>query len=159
MSRNFSFRSAPVGGQRAGRFSAVASVNIGSAVVTDGSTDADGGLAVVAAGVDATVPANGEGGLAVYEALFTDGPVESPSDVIASPAGAKLQVVSGDQVKVVLTNSADLAIVDVSGLAVGDPLSPAAAGTWASATNAWMTVTSIDATVSGEEIVEARLTF
>ncbi len=159
MSRNFSFRVAPTGGQRAGRYSAAAAVNIGSAVVTTGSVDADGGLAVQAAGVDAAVPANGEGGIAVYEALFTNGPLESPSDVIAAPAGAQLQVVSGDQVKVVLTNSSDLAIVDASGLSVGDPLSPAAGGTWASATNAWMTVTSIDASVSGEEIVEARLTF
>lgn len=163
-SRNFEFRVPPQSGQRAGRYSAAAATNIGAAVVRDGTTlDADDCIPVVAAGDDIAAPANGQGGILVYEELFTDGTIQSPSDKIQSPAGAKVQVVSGDTVKIVLRNSSDLTIVNTSGLAVGDGLATVDGGTWkenaGAAANSWAIVTAIDTSVSGQEVVEARLTF
>lgn len=162
MSRNFEFRVAPQSGQRAGRYSVEDATTIGAPVVVDGVTpDADGGLPLVAASAGAAVPAPGQGGILVYEELFTNGPLEVPSDVTEAPAGSKVQLVSGSEVKVLFRNTEGLEIVDVTGVDVGEGLSPAAGGTWAHSDEdpAWLTVTSVDDSVSGSEVVEARFTF
>lgn len=168
MSRNFEFAVPPHGGQRAGRYTSAASVQIGAPVVVSGA-ESDGRLPVVLQTSATTPPKPGKGGILVYEELFTDATGDSPSDVIKCPAASPVQVVSGQDVKVRLRNTDAVLMVAGVGatptLSVGDYLAPQTSasdvnGYWVgvgtTATNAWLVVTSINNT-TGE--VEARLNF
>lgn len=89
-----------------------------------------------------------------------------------APLGRYAQMVHGMGVKVWFKNTVDktlydgrtqkgatlVAPADLSTIAVGDYLTPAADGTWAEGTaaNAWLTVESVNASTG---LVEARLTF
>jgi hypothetical protein len=92
---------------------------------------------------------------------------------IWAPQGRYAQMVHGVGVKVWFKNTSDLPLydgrsqvggtlvnpTDLSTLAVGDNLTPAADGTWAktaTAAEAWLTVESVNATTG---LVEARFTF
>lgn len=186
--RNFHFRVPPVGGQRSGRFfldNAGGTVPIGAPVLVDTvSAENDLGLLPVdLAAADSPRPKSGMGGIAVYEhgpAAFAgdDASLVTYSDKVNIPAGAAVQVVSGDTVKVVLVNTADRTFLNtrdydgvlfVAGagatptLKVGDYLTPGTgngtAGYWketGTEANAWMVVTKVDPD-RGE--VEARLLF
>lgn len=165
-SRNFEFRVPPKGGQRAGRYVVDAATNIGAPVIVSGSppniaVTEDDALPVTVAGDAAGVPKNGFGGILVYEEIFTDFAGDSPSDAIQAPAGAKVQVVSGPDVKVAFRNSTALTIVNMTNVDVGDGLDTVDGGTWAvtAGSNPWLTVTDIDSTIPGEEVVEARFNF
>lgn len=182
--RNFEFRKPPVHGQRSGRHFLDETVNlpIGAPVKASGAADALGRTPVKKA-TAAQAPKKGTCGIAVYEhgpaAFAGDDPLLTTySDKDYVPAGAAVQVVSGDAVKVVFRNTEDrtfLGTRDYAGrvivaglgatptLAVGDFLSPGVgdddSGYWAetgTAANAWLVVTAID-NARGE--VEAEFVF
>lgn len=185
--RNFEFRVAPKSVNRSGRYylAGASAVAIGAPVIVDDpATESDLGLipVVLATGAQAK-PNPGQGGILVYEhgpaAFAGDDPwLTTYSDKDTAPAGAAVQVVNGDYVKVVLRNTEDqtfLETTDYEGktyvaglgatltLAVGDMLTPGTgdttSGFWAetaTAANAWLIVTKVD-NVRGE--VEARLNF
>lgn len=188
--RNFDFRVMPRGGQRGARFmlSTAANIPIGVPVKYDSSvstvafgTGVDG--VVLATGAQA--PTKGLSGIAVYEhapAAFAgyDPFLTTYSDLDFVPAGKLVQVVSGEHVKVVLTNTvartflqtrAYTGRVMVAGVggatsddpAVGNLLTPGTgndtAGYWAvngTAANAWLVVTQVDNT---NLEVEAQMVF
>jgi hypothetical protein len=153
-------------------------------VTTDWTADADGRLYVESA-ADATPPVPGKDGIAVYEyapaAYAGDDPLLTTySDKDTVPDDASVQVVSGDEVKVVLRNTEDRTFLNtraytgrtmVAGLgatvtlAVGNYLEPYgtsptdSTGYWketATAADAWLVVTKVDS-ARGE--VEARMLF
>jgi hypothetical protein len=180
---NFEFRVPPRGGQRAGRYSnGAAVIPIGAPVAVDTTADPDTlGLQpteLVTAGV---APVNGTHGIAVFEHIEYrgDDPVLTDyTEKSTIAVGAAIQLVSGDEVKVVLRNTEDETFLngrDYTGramiaglgatvsLAVGDLLTPGGGddtqGYWvetATADEAWLVVTKVD-NDRGE--VEARLAF
>lgn len=184
--RNFEFRVPPRSGERAGRYylSGADDIPIGAPVVVDTAGDEnDLGLLPVELATGAQAPpANGMGGIAVYEhapAAYAgyDAALTTYSDIDTVPAGKAVQVVSGATVKVVLRNTEDETFLNtrdyegrvfVAGLgatptlAVGDFLTPGTgndnAGYWAESTaeNGWLVITKVD-NDRGE--VEARFTF
>lgn len=184
--RNFEFRVPPQSGQRAGRYSVPttgAVIPIGAPVVVTAAAAADGlGMAPVTLATGATNPVSGIHGIAVYEwgpaAFAGDDPdLTTYSDKGYVPLGAAVQVVSGADVKVVLSNTVASTFlinrsyagrVMVAGLgatptlAVGDFLTPGTgddtSGYWAegNATNGWLVIVGVDAARSE---VEARFTF
>lgn len=183
--RNFSFRSTPEGGNRAGRYYLDGSTNlpIGVPVVLSGEADASTGrLGVELATGAQAKPAPGKGGVLVYEHIQhigLDPFLYTYSDYDTVPAGEAVQVINGDSVKVAFKNTTatsfltrsnyPTARVMVAGLgatptvAVGDFLTPGTgndtAGYWAetaTAANAWLVVTAVNAS-TGE--VEARVNF
>lgn len=159
----FEFRVPPQSGQRAGRYSLATATNIGGPVVASGSVDADGVQPVVAATAGVNKPTPGQGGILVYEHLFTDGPLEVNSDKHQAPAGSYVQVVSGSEVKVALRNDGTVDMVDLTSLSVGDGLMPDTGGLWQKSDNGdgtddWLIVSSIE-TVGTETVVEARVNF
>jgi len=187
--RNFEFRFPPETENRSGRFylqNAGATVPIGAPVTVDASpVESALGLLPVSLATGATAtPRPGMGGIAVYEygpAAFAgnDPYLTTYSDKDTVPAGAALQVVSGQEVKVVFTNTVSntflatrtyasrTMVAGVGGatptVTVGNLLTPGtgndSAGYWAAtgtAANAWLVVTKVDNT-RGE--CEARLVF
>ena len=189
--RNFAFRVPPVGGQRAGRYATPAlgsdgaghEFRLGQPVSVSGVKNALG-LAEVANGTQGAVPTPGKDGVLVYEygpaAFAGDDPyLTTYSDKDTAPNGKAVQVVSGEEVKVVLCNTSTRTFLGartytgrtmVAGLgatptvAVGDLLEPHSSpsdtnGYWqetATRANAWLVVTAVD-TARGE--VEARMLF
>lgn len=185
--RNFEFRVAPQSGQRGARYALAAGLTglaIGAGVEIDGGDD-DLGRNTVALASGGEPPLSGKHGIAVYEyapaAFAGDDPLLTTySDKDTVPAGAAVQVVSGDTVKVVLRNTSDRTFLqsrDYEGrtmlagfgatptVAVGDYLEPFGSsaddtnGWWketATLANAWLIVTSTDS-ARGE--VEARMLF
>lgn len=164
--RNFEFMVAPEGGQRGGRYTSASAVQIGAPVAV-GAAAADDTQAVTLVATPTDVTKNGEQGILVYEPLFVDGPAYSPSDVVKCPAGAMVQVVHGDEVKVRLTNTDAVTMVaglgDTPTVAVGDYLTPSAGGDnsgyWEETqtpSEAWLTVTYVDGPAG---VVEAVMTF
>lgn len=185
---HFEFRVPPRSGERSSRYyldDATGAVPIGAPVLvdTDGDDNVLGQSPVVVASADSPKPLNGQGGIAVYEygpaAYAGDDPkLTTYSDKQNIPAGASVQVVNGDTVKVVLRNLADSVFLNtreyagrvfVAGLgatptlSVGDFLTPGAGddtdGYWKETSDeadAWLVITKVDAD-RGE--VEARLTF
>lgn len=183
--RNFEFRVPPVHGERGGRYvlGGSTALPIGAPVkVADGATPSTSltGALPVGLATGASAPKKGLCGILVWEVDPGSGlggvdPVTTTySDFDTVPVGQQVQVVSGTQTKVVLRNTEDRVflqttsyagrlMVPVSGLVVGDYLTPGTgnddAGYWvedATASNAWLIVTSVD-TARGE--VEARLAF
>lgn len=183
--RNFEFRVPPVHGERGGRYTLGGSnaLPIGVPVkAANGATPSTlyTGALPVALATGAQAPKKGTCGILVWEVDpgiglgGVDPVVTTYSDYDTVPVGQQVQVVSGSQVKVVLRNTEDRTflqttnyagriMVPVSGLAVGDYLTPGTGndddGYWvedATASNAWLIVTSVD-TARGE--VEARLAF
>lgn len=183
--RNFSFRVSPVGGQRAGRYVLAGSTALtsGVPVVADGTNDGLGRANVQLAAANHAIPLPGQGGILVFEKLDyrgLDTVINTYSDNDAVAVGDSVQVVSGKEVKVVLTNSttttfltrtsypaARIMVAGVSiatpTVAVGDMLKPGVGndtdGYWAEtsdATLAWLVVTSVNSTTG---VVEARLNF
>lgn len=171
-SHNFEFRVPPRSGERAGRYSVASATVIGAPVYVDRATpvaNSDEGLVVSVASAGDVSPTGGTelAGIMVYEEIFTNYAGESPSDKTTAPSGAKVQVVSGDTVKVLFRNTADLTMVapaNLSGISVGDYLGPDDAGStayWevvdaATPTDAWLIVTDVDASAG---TVEAKFTF
>lgn len=185
--RNFEFRSPPESEERGGRYylDETAAVMIGAPVKVD-TTGAENDLGLLpvnlATGAQAK-PLPGMGGVLVYEygpAAFAgdDTNLVTYSDKDSAPAGAAVQVVRGQDVKVVLRNTSDRTFLHTTAyagktmvaglgatptLAVGDMLTPgvgdSTSGFWAetgTAANAWLVITKVD-TVRGE--VEAKLNF
>lgn len=115
--RNFDFRVMPFGFGRGGRFmlSTAANIPIGTPVVYDGSIDTsafgpDNAVLGVRLALGEQVPRQGLDGIAVYEyapAAFAgfDPVLTTYSDLDFVPKGKLLQVVSGRQTKIVLTNT------------------------------------------------------
>lgn len=158
---NFEFRVHPTHGERAGRYVAEADLAIGAPVEAGAAADMPGALLVNIPATQAA-PVLGMNGIAVYE----HGPVVSDCIPVlgVAPAGKMVQVVSGPSVKVVLRNTDDRLMVDLTGMDVGDLLAPVAngddtAGYWEAAAvpaDAWLVITHIAADLSE---AEARLTF
>jgi hypothetical protein len=185
--RNFEFRVSPRGGQRAGRFYVEDATLIGAPVKLAADADPHGhelGLAKVELATGAQAPKPGVSGICVYEFKGADGwagddpHLTTFSDKDTVPAGAAVQVVSGDTVKVAFRNTDDVTFLNARNyegrtmvaelgatpaVSVGDYLTPGvgsdAAGYWAKttdATQAWLVVTGVDPD-RGE--VEARMLF
>lgn len=185
--RNFEFRVSPRSGQRSGRFYVEDATLIGAPVVIADDADPASqelGLTKVELATGAQAPRPGVSGICVFEFKGADGYAgDDPflttySDKDTAPAGAAVQVVSGDEVKVAFRNTdtttylntreyAGRTMVDELGatpnVAVGDFLTPGAGtdadGYWAKTTDqaeAWLVVTGVDP-VRGE--VEARMLF
>ena len=183
--RNFDFRVTPKGGQRQARYynAGATAIPIGAPVVLSGGNDGLGrqGLQLATGAQDKPLP--GKGGIVVYEHLNVNGldPVQNTySDVDTAPAAKACQLISGEDVKVVLKNTTEDTFLFrsdypatrkmVAGIgqaiptvAAGDMLTPGtgsdSAGYWAetsSAAEAWLIVTSVN-NDTGE--VEARLNF
>jgi hypothetical protein len=183
--RNFHTRISPYSQQRHGRFQLVqgAAIPIGTPVVVPANPVPDATLtgalpAKLATGAQA--PRVGLCGLAIYEWISSTGdPVlTTPSDVDTIPDLELFQLITGPNVKVVFTNTVDHAYLGlrnykgrmmVAGLGAsptvkaGDFLTPGtgtdAAGYWAvnaTASNAWLVVTNVDAT---RQEVEAEMIF
>ncbi len=153
-------------------------------VVTNGSNDGLGRAEVVLAAEGTAKPVPGFGGILVYENIDsagTDLTINTTSDVDTVAPGRPVQVVTGDggRVKIALTNTvAGDGYYDRSGypkgrtmvagasgpsatVAVGDYLLPGAgsdsAGYWketATAADAWLRVTAVDASIG---LVEAEV--
>jgi hypothetical protein len=187
--RNFEFRVPPRSGQRAGRYSIAADgdpILIGAPIKVDTAAALnDLGHPIVELATGAQVPVPGLTGICVYEfknaEAFAgdDTSLTTYSDKDTAPAGAAVQLVSGDTVKVCLRNTNDTVFLNTRtyegrnmvsegagatpNLNVGDYLTPGVGtdtdGYWAvtaSADNAWMVVVGVD-DARGE--VEARLLF
>ena len=183
--RNFDFRVTPKGGQRQGRYAnnSGAAIPIGVPVVVSGTTDGQGRQNVALATGNQAAPLPGKGGIAVYEHVSfagVDPVITTYSDLGTAPNGKAVQVISGRDVKVVLTNTAVGSFGGRSGypaarkmvagigqatptVAAGDMLTPGTgsdgAGYWAetsTASEAWLIVTSVD---NASGTVEARLNF
>lgn len=185
--RNFEFRVSPRGGQRSGRFVVSAATLIGAPVKLAAGADPSSqelGLIEVELATGAQAPVAGLSGICVYEYKGAEGyagddaALTTWSDKDTTPAGAAVQVVSGDTVKVAFRNTDDAVFLNtrtyqgrtmVAGMgatpsvAIGDYLTPGTgndtAGFWAETANvaeAWLVVTGVD-TARGE--VEARLMF
>lgn len=184
----FEFRVPPRSGERAARYyldDTTGLIPIGAPVVVDENGDENvlGQLPLVVADANTNKPKNGLGGIAVYEygpAAYAgdDSKLTTYSDKYNIPAGASVQLVSGDTVKVVLRNLPEQLFLNtrtypgrvfVAGLgatptlSVGDFLTPGAgddtSGYWKETSDeaeAWLVITKVDAD-RGE--VEARLTF
>lgn len=185
--RNFDFRIPPQSGERLGRYFLDDGANdrpIGVPVVKTSNVDDLGRQGVALATGSQVKPAPGQGGILVFEKVIyqnVDPTLTDYSDpnISVAPAGAAVQVVSGEnRVKVLLANtsaSVFLGLRSYAGrtmvagvgatptVAVGDLLTPGTgndtSGYWAetgTAANAWLVVTSVDA-VRGE--VEAMVNF
>lgn len=184
----FEFRVPPRSGERAARHyldDTTGAIPIGAPVLVDESGDENvlGQLPVAVAAADSPRPKNGMGGVVVYEygpAAYAGDDVKltTYSDKYNVPAGASVQLVSGDTVKVVLRNLEETLFLNtrtypgrvfVAGLgatptlSVGDFLTPGtgndSAGYWketSTEANAWLVITKVDAD-RGE--VEARFVF
>lgn len=180
--RNFEFRVAPQGGQRAGRFSAESEIVIGAPViVADGAEVDDLGLIPAdLAAADANVKP-GLCGVAVYEYKGQEGwagddpYLTTYADKDTVPSGAAFQIVSGHGVKVCLRNTTARTFLNtrdyagrtmVAGLGatptlqVGDFLTPGAgndsAGYWketSTDSDKWLVVTKVDNTRGEVEAV------
>lgn len=184
--RNFEIIVSPYGRGRRGRFylDSATAIPIGAPVTYslagDSGAENDLGLQPVILATGADLAPTEMSGIGVYEyapnAYAGDDPVlTNYSDKIDIPAGAAVQVIRGDYVKVRFTNTvtetflntrsyAGRTMVDLTGIAVGDFLQPEASpsdsnGYWQEAVtpaNAWLVVTKVDAT-RGE--LEAQMTF
>lgn len=189
--RNFEFRVQPHGGQRAGRYINPAdgtNIVIGAPVRVDTAAGPDENLRLevnLATGVGSGTPKNGMGGIAIYEwapvAFAGDDPLLTLfSDKDYIPVGEPCYLVSGEEVKVVLRNTAELdffgqrtyaarrMVAGMSGatptVSVGNLLRPHDSpsdsnGYWQEtdvAADAWLVITHVD-TARGE--VEARFLF
>lgn len=182
--RNFEFRVSPLGGQRGGRYVLGGAARpIGVPVKTDGTNDGLGRATVVLATGNQVAPKSGQGGVLYYQDeryVGVDQMLTTYSDMDTAPLGAAVQVVSGDTVKVALTNTSATTFLNRTGyptprvmvagvsistptVAVGDFLTPGTGndtdGYWAetaTAANAWLVVTSVNSTTG---VVEARLAF
>lgn len=183
--RNFEFRVPPRPNNRGGRYknNGVA-FPIGAPVksVPGAAADANGRTGVGLAAIG-DIPDIGSHGIAVYEHAFSyayagqDPALTTPSDLDLVPAGAALQLVNGDDVKVVLRNTVESIFLGgrtypgrimVAGLGAtptideGDYLGPGAGndvdGFWAECdrAHAWLHIVTIDP-IRLE--VEARLVF
>ncbi len=182
--RNFEVTVPPHGRDRRGRFFLDgAALPIGAPVAygTGGTVGGpnDLGLEPVVSVVGDVAPTE-MSGIVLYEyapnAYAGDDPVlTNYSDKDTVPAGAAVQVVRGDYVKVRFTNTtaetflntrdyAGRVMVDLAGISVGDLLQPEATpndtnGYWqaaVTAANAWLVVTKVDS-ARGE--LEAQMTF
>lgn len=184
--RNFEFRVPPVHGQRMSRFKLADAVArpIGvPVVVADGAVPDALDLLPAALAVGAQPPKPGLSGILVYEVDPGASDGRDPvlygwSDQDMAPAGKAIQVVSGDKVKPVFTNTVThkyLGVREYTGrvmvagigatpsLQVGDFLTPGAGndtdGYWAetaTAANAWLRVERVNVT---RRFVEARFVF
>lgn len=183
--RNFDFRVTPKGGQRQGRYfnDDSRAIPIGAPVVVSGANDGLGRQGVEIASGAQSAPLPGKGGICVYEHISTAGSdpvITTYSDIDTAPVDKACQLISGKDVKVVLTNTeaatfggradypADRKMVAGIGqatptIAAGDMLTPGAGtdsgGYWAetsTASEAWLIVTSVD---NASGTVEARLNF
>ncbi len=185
--RNFEVIVPPHGRDRRGGFfldNAVDTIPIGSAVEygTGGTVGAPNalGLNPVVPAIAADLAPSEMSGIVVYEyapnAFSGDDTVLTTySDKDTVPAGAAVQVIRGEYVKVRFTNTVaetflnvraytGRLMVDLTGIVVGDFLQPDAVsddtdGYWQeaiTAANAWMVVTSVD-TARAE--LEAQMTF
>ena len=189
--RNFEFRVQPHGGQRAGRYINPANgsaIVLGAPVLVDTAAGADENHRLevnLATGAGSGTPANGLGGIAVYEwapnAFSGDDPLLTLySDKDTIPVGEPCYVVSGSEVKVVLRNTdandffgqrtypartmvAGVGIATPT-VVVGDFLCPHSSpsdtnGYWqetSTASDAWLVVTHVD---NDRKEVEARFVF
>lgn len=186
--RNFEFLVAPLPDQRKGRFynNEGAVIPIGSPVVATAAAAENAiGLAPVTLATTAQDrPAQGRGGLAIYEYApnafaGTDTFLTTYSDLDTIPDQAAIQLVSGTNVKVLLRNTVDstyLQTVTYEGrilvagvsiatptLAVGDFLTPGVGddtdGYWtetSTESEAWLVVTKVD---FDRDEVEAQMMF
>lgn len=188
--RNFEFRVPPRSGQRAGRYSIAKDgdpILIGAPIaVQTGEALNELDHPIVELQTGAVAPVAGLHGICVFEFKGAEGWAgDDPylvtySDKDSAPAGAAVQLVSGDTVKVCLRNTNDQLFLNTRtyegrnmvgegaggatpNLNVGDFLTPGAGtdedGYWATTDdrdNAWMVVTGVD-DARGE--VEARLLF
>lgn len=189
--RNFEFRVQPHGGQRAGRYinpADGANIVLGAParVDTAAGADANGRLEVnLATGVGTGTPRPGMGGIPVFEWAPNAFSGEDPlltlySDRDYIPVGEPCYLVSGEEVKVVLRNTAVnnffgqrtyAARTMVAGIGgstptvlVGDMLRPHDSpsdsnGYWQEtsvASEAWLVVTHVD---TDRDEVEARFLF
>ena len=184
--RNIEFRVPPYHGQRGGRFAAPTNADLPMGVpvrVADGAAEDALGLLPTTLAAAASAPKSGLCGIAIYEYNMgvdfagTDNVITTFSDRDTIPRGRAIQVISGDRVKVVFTNTEDRTFLTarnyegrimVAGmgatptLAVGDFLTPGVGngtdGYWAEGTaaNAWLVVERVD--VARQE-VEARFVF
>jgi hypothetical protein len=185
--RNFEFRVSPKGGQRAGRFYVAAATLIGAPVKITNDADPSSqelGLIEVELATGAQAPTKGLSGILAYEFKGAEGYAgDDPflttySDKALAPAGAAVQVVSGDTVKVAFRNTDALTVMNTRAYAartmvdelgatpavsIGDWLTPGVGtdtdGYWAKTeteSEAWLVVTGVD-TDLGE--VEARMLF
>jgi hypothetical protein len=184
--RNFHTRVSPYPQQRKGRYQNTqgAAIPIGTPVVVANGATPNHGLtdvlpATLATGAQA--PKRGFAGIAIYEWIDmngTDPELDTFSDRDTIPDGELFQVISGPNVKVVFTNTTARSFMGlrdytgrlmVAGLgatptvAIGDYLTPGtgndSAGYWAetaSAANAWLVVTNVDA---ARQEVEAEFVF
>ena len=184
---NFETIVPPIGRNRRGRYfndDTQGAIPIGAPIVyaLTGTLGAQDSL-----GLDPVVMAQGAdvgpselSGIAIYEyapnAYAGDDPVLTTySDKINVPAGAAVQMVRGENVKVRFNNTVDNTflnardytgriMVDLTGIAVGDFLQPEASpddtnGYWQEAVtpaNAWLVVTAVDAT---RNELEAQMVF
>lgn len=182
--RNFTFRVPPVHGQRGSRYVLAGSTALtsGVPVLVGTGNDGLGRQEVTLATGDQAIPLAGKGGILVFENINFDGydqVITTASDVDLAQVGEAVQVVSGKGIKVALTNTTETSFLTRSGypkarimvagvgatptVAVGDKLAPGtgndSAGYWAetsTAANAWLTVTSVNASTG---VVEAVLNF
>lgn len=184
--RNIEFRVPPQHGQRGSRFAAPTGVDLPMGVpvrVADGATPDALGLLPTSLATGAQAPKEGLCGIAIYEYnsgvdLAGRDPLQTTySDWDTIPRGRAIQVISGDRVKVVFSNTEDRTFltarnykgrVMVAGigatptLTVGDYLTPGVGtdvgGYWAEGTaaNAWLVVERVDLV---RQEVEARFVF
>lgn len=183
--RNFEFRIAPERGQRNGRYvnATGAEIPLGTPIGVTGVVD-DLERQEIEPVTGATAPERGTHGIILVEHTGVTGVagrdpfLNGVSDADTALDGQQVMMVSGVTVKVVLRNTEDRTFLNtrsytgrvmVAGLGatptlgVGDYLTPGTGndtdGYWAetaSATDAWMVITNVDA-ARGE--VEARLLF
>lgn len=182
--RNFEFRITPRQGERGARFflDSADELVIGAPVILTGEQDAVRRQGVELATGEQAPPKPGQGGILVYEHIQSLGvdPWETTySDFDTAPAGAAVQVVRGQTVKVAFKNTTATSFYTRTGyptartmvdgigatpdVEVGDYLTPGvgtdADGYWAKTTDpaeAWLIVTDVNHD-TGE--VEAQLAF
>lgn len=175
--RNFEFRVPPRSGERDGRWATAAELVIGVPVKLDADGDVNElGMPAVELATGAQAPQPGLSGILYYEHiqyLGDDPHLTTWSDKGTAPAGAAVQVISGDTVKLAFRNTTEQTFLNsrtypgrvmVAGTPeVGDLLTPGTGndtdGYWAvnaTASNAWLVVTAVDAATG---LVEARLRF
>lgn len=186
--RNFEFRVTPIGQHRSARHSTPTTgtrIPIGAPVEVDASAAVNAILSeVVILAEGAVDPMPGRTGILVWEAgpnafAGSDQLLTTSSDIDTAPLGAQVQMVYGNEVKVVLRNTVDRTFLQtreyagrtmVAGLgatptlAEGNFLRPHDTpsdddGYWqetADEAEAWLVITSVDA---ARREVEARMLF
>jgi hypothetical protein len=187
--RNFDFRTPPDGAERGARFTLDPDGDdlvIGAPVMATGDEDAFGRLIVAVVDGETAKPAPGYGGIMLFEHAPSayagfDPLLTLYSDLGTAKAGAAVQVINGNGLKVVFRNTADSTFLHTRSytgtkmvdetlggatptVSIGDLLTPNASpsstnGFWqvtATAANGWLKVVGVDST-RGE--VEATIQF